>query len=109
MPVGRVLRKISLDELPQFFNVLKGDMSLVGPRPVIPQERDLVELRAQKGIDRILPGITGWAQINGRDHVGLAKKVALDYEYLQRQSLWFDFKIIVLTIWKVLFARDITH
>lgn len=107
--IGKFLRKTSLDELPQLWNVIRGDMSLVGPRPVIPTETDLVERRKQRGVDKILPGITGWAQINGRDHVSVEEKVALDYEYMQSQSLWFDLKIVFLTIWKVLFAHDITH
>ncbi len=107
--IGKFLRKTSLDEIPQLWNVIRGDMSLVGPRPVIPAEIDLVERRKVLGVDQILPGITGWAQINGRDHVGVEEKAQLDYEYMQRQSLWFDFKIVLLTIWKVLFARDIKH
>ncbi len=107
--IGKFLRKTSLDEIPQLWNVLRGDMSLVGPRPVIPTETDLVEKRRERGVDQVLPGITGWAQINGRDHVTVDEKVQLDYEYIQRQSLWFDTKIIALTIWKVLFAHDITH
>jgi O-antigen biosynthesis protein WbqP len=84
-------------------------MSLVGPRPVIPVEQDLIQKRQEHGVDKVLPGITGWAQINGRDHVTVAEKVALDAEYIRRQSLCFDFKIILLTIWKVLFAHDIQH
>lgn len=107
--IGKFLRKTSLDELPQLWNVIRGDMSLVGPRPVIPTENDLVEKRRALGVDKILPGITGWAQINGRDHISTDEKVALDFEYVQKQSLWFDFKIVLLTIWKVLFAHDIKH
>lgn len=107
--IGKFLRKTSLDEIPQLLNVMQGDMSLVGPRPVIPSETDLVEARRAAGVDKILPGITGWAQINGRDHVTVKEKVAFDYEYMQKQSLWFDLKIICITIWKVLFAHDITH
>lgn len=107
--IGKFLRKSSLDEIPQLVNVIKGEMSLVGPRPVIPSETDLVELRKEQGVDKILPGITGWAQINGRDHVTTPEKVELDCEYIQKQSFWFDLKIILITIWKVLFVRDITH
>lgn len=107
--IGKFLRKTSLDELPQLLCVLKGNMSLVGPRPVIISETDLVELRQQYGVDKILPGITGWAQINGRDSLSVPEKVKLDYEYMQKQSLSFDLKIILLTIWKVIFAHDISH
>ena len=107
--IGKFLRKTSLDEIPQLWNVIRGEMSLVGPRPVIPVETDLVNRRKELGVDQILPGITGWAQINGRDHVSVEQKAQLDYEYMQRQSLWFDFKIVMLTIWKVLFVRDIKH
>ncbi len=107
--IGKFLRKTSLDELPQLWNVIRGDMSLVGPRPVIAEEIDLVNKRKEYGVDKVLPGITGWAQVNGRDHVTLDEKVRLDCEYIQRQSLWFDFKIVMLTIWKVLFAHDIKH
>lgn len=107
--IGKFLRKTSLDEIPQLWNVLCGDMSLVGPRPVIPVEQDLIQKRQEHGVDKVLPGITGWAQINGRDHVTVAEKVALDAEYIRKKSLCFDFKIILLTIWKVLFAHDIQH
>ncbi len=107
--IGKFLRKTSLDEIPQLWNVIRGDMSLVGPRPVIPHEADLVEARKGLGVDKVLPGITGWAQINGRDHISVPEKVALDYEYVQRQSFWFDLKIVFITIWKVLFAHDIKH
>jgi O-antigen biosynthesis protein WbqP len=107
--IGKFLRKTSLDEIPQLWNVIRGEMSLVGPRPVIPSETDLVLRRKALGVDTILPGITGWAQINGRDHVGVEEKAQLDSEYMHRQSLCFDFKIIILTIWKVLFAHDIQH
>ena len=107
--IGKFLRKTSLDELPQLLNVIKGDMSLVGPRPVIPTEIDLIQGRKALGVDRLLPGITGWAQINGRDHISAAEKIALDYEYMQKQSFYLDFKIILITAWKVLFATDISH
>lgn len=107
--IGKFLRKTSLDEIPQLWNVIRGDMSLVGPRPVIPSETDLVGARRALGVDKILPGITGWAQINGRDHITFQEKAELDYNYMQKQSMWFDLKIIFITIWKVIFARDITH
>ena len=107
--IGKFLRKTSLDEIPQLWNVIRGDMSLVGPRPVIAAETKLVNKRKECGVDKVLPGITGWAQINGRDHVSIDEKVKLDCEYIQRQSLRFDFKIVMLTIWKVLFAHDIKH
>ena len=107
--IGKFLRKTSLDEIPQLWNVIRGEMSLVGPRPVIPAEVDLVEARKALGVDKILPGITGWAQINGRDLVSVEHKAKLDYEYMQKRSWHFDLKIIWLTIWKVLFAHDIVH
>ena len=107
--IGKFLRKTSLDEIPQLWNVIRGEMSLVGPRPVIPSETNLVEARRALGVHKILPGITGWAQINGRDHISFQEKADLDYEYMQKQSMWFDLKIIFITIWKVLFAQDISH
>lgn len=108
-PIGRLLRSSSLDELPQFWSVLKGDMSFVGPRPALFNQKDLVKLRIEKGVDKLLPGITGWAQINGRDLLSEDDKVALEVEYLQKQSLWFDVKILWLTFLKVLKQQDISH
>ena len=93
-PIGGFLRRSSLDELPQLFSVLKGDMSFVGPRPALFNQDDLIALRKEKGVDKILPGITGWAQVNGRDELSIPDKVALDAEYLDRQSFWFDMKIL---------------
>jgi O-antigen biosynthesis protein WbqP len=93
-PIGGFLRHSSLDELPQLFSVLKGDMSFVGPRPALFNQDDLIALRKEKGVDKILPGITGWAQVNGRDELSIPDKVALDAEYLDRQSFWFDMKIL---------------
>ena len=87
-PIGGFLRSTSLDELPQLFSVLKGDMSFVGPRPALFNQSDLIALRAEKGVDKLLPGITGWAQVNGRDDLSIPDKVALDVEYLNRQSFW---------------------
>ena len=93
-PIGGFLRLSSLDELPQLFSVLKGDMSFVGPRPALFNQDDLITLRTEKGVDKLLPGITGWAQVNGRDELSIPDKVALDVEYLNRQSFWFDMKIL---------------
>lgn len=108
-PIGSFLRKSSLDELPQLWSILKNDMSFVGPRPALFNQDDLIILRTQQGVDKILPGLTGWAQINGRDELPILQKVSLDTEYLQRQSLWFDFKIIALTALKVVRSEGVTH
>ena len=101
--LGKILRKTSLDELPQLFNILKGDMSLVGPRPVInnDSEDDLLKRRTELGISKLVPGLTGWAQVNGRDDISTEKKVALEEEYMKRQSFLFDLKILVITFLKV--------
>lgn len=104
---GNFIRKTSIDELPQLFNILKGDMSIVGPRPVILEEQDLILLRQEYNVDSILPGITGWAQVNGRDTIGSDEKVKLDYEYLVNKSFKLDIYIILLTIFKVLKKSDI--
>ena len=103
--VGTFLRRFSLDELPQLVNVLRGEMSLVGPRPALPSQTSLNEQRAARGIDRLLPGITGWAQINGRDEIPEADKVALDGYYERYRSLWFDLRILVCTFLPVLSGR----
>jgi len=108
-PIGSLLRKSSLDELPQLWSILNGDMSFVGPRPALFNQDDLIAMRTELGVDKIRPGLTGWAQINGRDELPIPQKVQLDYEYLQRQSLVFDFKILVLTFYKVLSKDGITH
>ena len=108
-PVGGFLRHSSLDELPQLFSVLKGDMSFVGPRPALFNQDDLIDLRTQKGVDRLLPGITGWAQVNGRDKLSIPDKVALDLEYLNRQSFWFDMKILWMTFLKVMKRDGVSH
>ena len=105
--IGKIIRKTSIDEIPQLFNILKGDMSIVGPRPVILEEVDLIELRKSYNIDKILPGITGWAQINGRDNIGNEEKVKYDYEYLMNKSFTMDLYIIVMTALKVLKRSDI--
>ena len=104
-PIGGFLRLSSLDELPQLFSVLKGDMSFVGPRPALYSQDDLIDLRTEKGVDKLLPGITGWAQVNGRDELSIPDKVALDVEYLNRQTFWFDMKILWMTFLKVM-KRD---
>jgi O-antigen biosynthesis protein WbqP len=108
-PIGGFLRRSSLDELPQLFSVLKGNMSFVGPRPALFNQDDLVALRTEKGVDKILPGITGWAQVNGRDELSIPDKVALDVEYLHRQSFWFDMKILWMTFLKVIKCEGVRH
>lgn len=108
-PVGSFLRKSSLDELPQLWSILKGDMSFVGPRPALFNQHDLIELRTRHGVHELVPGLTGWAQINGRDELPIPQKVALDVEYLQKQSFLFDLKIMCLTFVKVLRRDSVTH
>ena len=108
-PIGGLLRKTSLDELPQFLNVLKGDMSLVGPRPALFNQDDLVELRTEKGVHQLLPGITGWAQINGRDELPIPEKVELDAQYLAMRSFRMDLKILILTFVNVLRRDGVSH
>ena len=108
-PVGGFLRSYSLDELPQLFSVLKGDMSFVGPRPALHNQDDLVALRSKKSIDKLVPGITGWAQVNGRDDLSISEKVGLDLEYLNYQSFWFDLKILWMTFLKVIGQNNISH
>lgn len=108
-PIGGFLRRSSLDELPQLFSVLKGDMSFVGPRPALYNQDDLIELRSEKKIDTLLPGIAGWAQVNGRDELSIADKVKLDLEYMERQSFWFDIKILWMTFLKVINRDGVSH
>jgi O-antigen biosynthesis protein WbqP len=108
-PIGSFLRKSSLDELPQLWSILVGDMSFVGPRPALFNQHDLVELRTKAGVHELVPGLTGWAQINGRDELPIPEKVALDVEYLHRKSLFFDIKIIILTAWKVVKRDNVMH
>ena len=108
-PIGAFLRKSSLDELPQLWSILKGDMSLVGPRPALFNQDDLIHLRTEEGVHVLTPGLTGWAQVNGRDELSIPQKVALDVEYLHRQSLLFDLKILWLTILKVVARDGVTH
>ena len=107
--IGGLLRRSSLDELPQLFSVLKGDMSFVGPRPALFNQNDLIAMRTKKGVDKLLPGITGWAQVNGRDELSIPDKVALDVEYLNSQSLWFDLKILWKTFLKVMKRDGVSH
>ncbi len=107
--IGGLLRRFSLDELPQLFSILRGEMSFVGPRPALFNQYDLISLRKEKGIDKLTPGITGWAQINGRDRISIPEKVNLDFEYLNRKSIVFDLLIIKSTILKVIGKNDITH
>jgi O-antigen biosynthesis protein WbqP len=107
--VGPFLRRSSLDELPQLWCIIKGQMSFVGPRPALFNQFDLIQLRTENGIHCILPGITGWAQINGRDELSIEQKVILDKEYLQKKSILFDIKILFLTLSKVLNKDGITH
>lgn len=108
-PLGRFLRRTSLDELPQLWSVLAGDMSLVGPRPALYNEHQLVSLRTDAGVDKLVPGLTGWAQVNGRDTLAIDEKVRLDLEYLQRRSLLFDIRILLLTAYRVLQGYGISH
>ena len=108
-PVGSFLRKSSLDELPQLWSIVKGDMSFVGPRPALFNQYDLIELRTYYGVDKLLPGLTGWAQINGRDELPISEKVKLDIEYMQNQSLSLDLKILAMTFLKVLRSDGVQH
>jgi O-antigen biosynthesis protein WbqP len=107
--LGGFLRKTSLDELPQLISVLRGQMSIVGPRPALFNQDQLIQLRSSLGINLLRPGLTGWAQVNGRDDLSIPEKVAYDYEYLQRQSLLFDMKIIWLTVLRVLKSDGVAH
>jgi len=108
-PPGAFLRRASLDELPQLWSVLVGDMSLVGPRPALFNQDDLVALRTAAGVETLRPGVTGWAQINGRDEVSIPEKVALDAEYLRRQGFWFDLAILLRTVLPVVTGKDVTQ
>ena len=108
-PIGKTLRKYSMDELPQLFSVIKGDMSFVGPRPALYNQDDLVELRTMKGIHKLVPGITGWAQINGRDDLPIPAKVDLDEYYLKHRSFAFDLKTLLLTFSSVVGSKGIQH
>ena len=107
--IGNFIRKTSLDELPNLINIIKGEMVLVGPRPALYNQDDLMALRVAAGIDKIKPGITGWAQINGRDEISIAQKVQLEQEYLNKKSFLFDLEIIIKTFTNVFFSRGISH
>ena len=109
LPIGGVLRKLSLDELPNLINIIKGEMVFAGPRPALYNQDDLMALRVAEGVDKLKPGITGWAQVNGRDEISIEEKVAFDREYLARKSFWFDLKIILLTVASVLSSRGVNH
>lgn len=109
LKIGKFIRKTSLDELPNLINILKGEMVFVGPRPALYNQDDLMVLRVNKGIDKLKPGITGWAQINGRDELSIQKKVHLEEEYLNKRSILFDLKIIIMTFSNILFSNDVSH
>ena len=108
-PIGGFLRHASLDELPQLWSILRGDMSFVGPRPALFNQDDLIALRSEKEVDQLLPGLTGWAQVNGRDDLSIPEKVLLDVEYMHKKSFWFDLKILWMTFLKVKNSQDISH
>ena len=109
LKIGALLRKLSLDELPNLINIIKGEMVFVGPRPALYNQDDLMALRVAAGVDKLIPGITGWAQVNGRDELSLEQKVALEKEYLQKKSLLIDFQILIKTFTNVLFSKGVTH
>ena len=108
-PIGSFLRKSSLDELPQLWSIMLGDMSFVGPRPALFNQQDLITLRTEKGVHALLPGLTGWAQVNGRDELSISQKVALDANYLNCQGLWFDIKILWMTFLRVIQCDGVVH
>jgi len=108
-PIGKFIRKTSLDEIPQLWSIIKGDMSFVGPRPALFNQYDLIEMRTNKKVHTLVPGLTGWAQINGRDDISLDLKVLFDEEYMKRRSVLFDIYIIYMTFIKVLFGKNISH
>tara|TARA_B100000795_G_C22806713_1_gene445465 strand:- start:3843 stop:4403 length:561 start_codon:yes stop_codon:yes gene_type:complete len=108
-PIGSFLRKSSLDELPQIFSILKGDMSIIGPRPALFNQYDLIELRTNNGLSHLIPGLTGWAQVNGRDELTIPEKVNLEVEYLHKKSFWFDLKILWMTVLKVFRMNGVSH
>ena len=108
-PIGGFLRQTSLDELPQLLSILKGNMSFVGPRPALYNQEDLITLRSENGLDKLLPGLTGWAQVNGRDELSIPEKVMLEVEYMQKKSFWFDLKILWLTFLEVIQGKHVSH
>jgi len=107
--IGYILRKSSIDELPNLLNIVKGDMAFIGPRPALYNQFDLIELRHSVGVSKIKPGVTGWAQVNGRDDITTELKVQFDKEYLRRRSFFFDIKIIIFTLIRVMFAKGVRH
>lgn len=109
LKIGEILRKLSLDELPNLINIIKGEMVFVGPRPALYNQDDLMALRVATGVDKLKPGITGWAQINGRDDISIEKKVQLEQEYLYKKSMLFDIEIIIKTFINVLFSKGVSH
>ena len=108
-PIGGFLRQTSLDELPQLLSILKGDMSFVGPRPALYNQEDLITLRSDHGLHKLIPGLTGWAQVNGRDDLSIPEKVLLEVEYMHKKSFWFDLKILWLTFLKVINRKGVSH
>ena len=108
-PIGGFLRRSSLDELPQLWSILKGDISFVGPRPALFNQDDLIALRSEQGVDQLIPGLTGWAQVNGRDELPIPEKVKLDVEYMERQSFLFDMRILWMTFLKVVNREGVSH
>jgi O-antigen biosynthesis protein WbqP len=109
LKIGKFIRKTSLDELPNLINIIKGEMVFVGPRPALFNQDDLMTLRVATGVDKLKPGITGWAQINGRDDISIEKKVQLEHEYLQKKSFLFDIEILIKTFTNVLFSKGVSH
>ena len=109
LKIGNFIRKTSLDELPNLINIIKGDMAFVGPRPALYNQDDLMDFRVATGVDKLKPGITGWAQINGRDEISVAEKVKLEEEYLSKKSFLFDLEILVKTFTNVLFSKGVSH
>lgn len=107
--IGVILRKLSLDELPNLINIVRGEMVFVGPRPALFNQEDLMALRVESGVDKLKPGITGWAQINGRDEISIESKVALEKEYLNKKSFLFDIEIVIKTFTNVIFSRGVSH
>jgi O-antigen biosynthesis protein WbqP len=109
LKIGSLLRKLSLDELPNLINIIKGEMAFVGPRPALYNQDDLMALRIAKGVSKLMPGITGWAQINGRDDISIERKVQLEQEYMTKRSMLFDIEIIIKTFTNVLFSKGVSH
>ena len=109
LKIGKFIRKTSLDELPNLINIIKGEMVFIGPRPALYNQDDLMTLRVATGVDKLKPGITGWAQINGRDEISIEEKVELEHEYMNKRSTLFDFEIIIKTITNVLFSKGVNH